>query len=78
MIIFQKLFNSSRNKQELVSKLYGWDDEFAPLLFEIKQVRQVSVEQMKSVLGLDRRTSKSRNFYNKLKLLLGELMRLNC
>lgn len=26
--IFQTLFQSSRNKQEIVSKLHGWDDDF--------------------------------------------------
>jgi hypothetical protein len=28
MLIFQALFQSSRNRYELLHKLYGWDDDF--------------------------------------------------
>lgn len=48
----------------------GWDDEFRPLLFADTQVRNLTVEQLKTALGMDRRTMRSRNFHNKLKLLL--------
>jgi|JI6StandDraft_1071083.scaffolds.fasta_scaffold15294_4 hypothetical protein len=76
-MIFQKLFFSSRNKPELVAKMAGWDDDFKPLFFADSQVRNVSIEQIKAALGMERRTARSRNFYNKLKLLLGELRRHN-
>jgi len=77
LMIFQKLFLSSRNKPELLAKMAGWDEDFKPVFFADAQLRNLTVEQIKTALGLDRRTSRSRNLYNKLKLLLGELRRHN-
>ena len=76
-MIFQKLFMSSRNKPELAAKMAGWDDDFKPVFFADAQVRNISVEQIKTALGMERRTSRSRNYYNKLKLLLAELRKHN-
>lgn len=55
----------------------GWDEDFREIVFSDGQVRNLTAEQWKTALGLDRRTSRSRNYYNKLKLLLGELRRHN-
>ena len=62
----------------MVSKLYGWDDDFEHCFFEAKQIKTFTVDGVRTALGFERRSSKSKNYYNKLKLLLGELIRVNC
>ena len=79
LIIFSELFAQTRNKKEMLKRLHGWEDEFEDFFFDENSInlKRINKSELVSRFGLEKKTGKSASYYNKLKLLIEEVNRIN-